>query len=163
LTGATTASFTYDPLARRAGKTINGNTTNFVYDGVYSVQELTGGTPTANLLTGLGVEEVFSRLDSLGIRHASGEVNANAVQYTGRENDGTGLYYCRARYYQPGLSRFVAQDPIGLVGGVNAYAYVGGNPVSYIDPDGKQRARPYYGEPKTWYMHPITAIDELRA
>ena len=68
---------------------------------------------------------------------------ANATQYTGRENDGaqggTGggeLYYYRARYYDPVLKRFISQDPIGLAGGANFYGYVGGNPISYIDPDG---------------------------
>lgn len=41
----------------------------------------------------------------------------NPYQYTGRENDGTGLNYYRARYYSPGMSRFVSEDPIGLAGG----------------------------------------------
>jgi len=36
-------------------------------------------------------------------------------RYTGRENDGTGLYYYRARYYHPGAKRFIAEDPIGQV------------------------------------------------
>jgi len=53
---------------RRTGKTINGTTTNFLYDGVNAVQEFAGGTPSANLLTGLGIDEVFSRTDSLGTR-----------------------------------------------------------------------------------------------
>ncbi|MGT0197469.1 RHS repeat-associated core domain-containing protein [Burkholderia pyrrocinia] len=36
------------------------------------------------------------------------------------------MYYCRARYYRPAFSRFVAEDLIGLAGGANLYAYVGG-------------------------------------
>jgi RHS repeat-associated protein len=57
--------------------------------------------------------------------------------FTGRENDnGTGLYYYRARYYSPQLGRFVSEDPVGLVGGTNFYAYVQGNPISYRDPLG---------------------------
>ncbi|MGY4728954.1 RHS repeat-associated core domain-containing protein [Burkholderia pyrrocinia] len=47
------------------------------------------------------------------------------------------MYYYRARYYRPAFSRFVAEDLIGLAGGANLYAYVGGNPSSYIDPYGK--------------------------
>ena len=66
----------------------------------------------------------------------SGEASANDSQYTARENDGTGLYYYRARYYDPVLKRFIAEDPIGLGGGINAYAYVGGDPVSFVDPSG---------------------------
>jgi uncharacterized caspase-like protein len=33
------------------------------------VQELSGGTPTANLLTGLGVDEYFTRTDAAGVRN----------------------------------------------------------------------------------------------
>jgi len=70
--------------------------------------------------------------------------SANAFQYTGRENDGpalsgvegTGLYYYRARYYQPRLQRFIAEDPIGLTAGVNFYAYVENKPANWIDPLG---------------------------
>ena len=61
----------------------------------------------------------------------------NASQYTGRENDGTGLYYYRARYYMASCGRFISEDPIGLGGGqTNLYAYVGGDPVDFMDPSG---------------------------
>lgn len=56
--------------------------------------------------------------------------------YTGREPDATGLVYYRARYYDPTLGRFTQRDPIGLAGGINPYAYVGNNPINYVDPDG---------------------------
>ena len=62
---------------------------------------------------------------------------SNPLQYTGRENDGTGLLYYRARYYAPALHRFIAEDPIGLASGdPNLYGYVGNNPLSYADPFG---------------------------
>jgi RHS repeat-associated protein len=60
----------------------------------------------------------------------------NPNQYTSRENDNTGLYYYRARYYDPVLKRFVSSDPIGLAGGMNTYSYVEGNPVRDTDPHG---------------------------
>ncbi|MDZ4075202.1 MAG: RHS repeat-associated core domain-containing protein [Hylemonella sp.] len=60
----------------------------------------------------------------------------NSTQYTSRENDATSLYFYRARYYDPGLKRFISSDPIGLWGGMNTYAYVSGNPVNYSDPLG---------------------------
>ncbi|MFK3646896.1 RHS repeat-associated core domain-containing protein [Lysobacter enzymogenes] len=60
----------------------------------------------------------------------------NPYQYTGRELDASGLYYYRARYYHPGMARFISEDPIGLAGGPNTYAYVGGDPISQIDPLG---------------------------
>ncbi|UMR29608.1 DUF6531 domain-containing protein [Massilia sp. MB5] len=64
-------------------------------------------------------------------------VHANPFQYTGRENDGTGLYYYRARYYSPAMGRFIQSDPIGLGGGINTYGYVNGDPVSKVDPTGE--------------------------
>lgn len=61
----------------------------------------------------------------------------NSLQYTGRENDDTGLYYYRARYYDPQLKRFISEDPIGLAGGINSYAYVKNNPLLFVDPTGE--------------------------
>jgi RHS repeat-associated protein len=60
--------------------------------------------------------------------------------YTGREWDPeTGLYYYRARYYDPKVGRFLGEDPIGFEGGdINLYAYVGNNPVNRVDPMGLQ-------------------------
>ena len=46
------ATFVYDGLGRRFGKTMLSANTNFLYDGLNPVQELNGTTPTANLLTG---------------------------------------------------------------------------------------------------------------
>jgi RHS repeat-associated protein len=66
----------------------------------------------------------------------SGEGSANDSQYTARENDGTGLYFYRARYYDAQLKRFLQSDPIGLAGGINNYAYVQGNPTAYTAANG---------------------------
>ena len=68
----------------------------------------------------------------------------NPFQFTGRENDGTGFYYYRARYYSTSLQRFIGADPLGLYGGdINFYAYVGNNPTTFVDLDGlaKDRSR----------------------
>jgi RHS repeat-associated protein len=48
-----------------------------------------------------------------------------------------GLYYMRARYYDPQIGRFISEDPIRFAGGdVNLYAYAGNNPVNFVDPFG---------------------------
>lgn len=56
--------------------------------------------------------------------------------YTGREPDGGGLIYYRARYYDPTIGRFTQRDPIGIKDDINQYAYVGNDPVNNNDPEG---------------------------
>jgi RHS repeat-associated protein len=48
----------------------------------------------------------------------------------------TGLYYYRARYYDPTSGAFISGDPMGLTASSNFYGYVDGNPVRYSDPYG---------------------------
>jgi len=58
----------------------------------------------------------------------------NNFRYTGREFDSeTGLYYYRARYFDPQGGRFLSEDPIGFAGGSNFYSYVNGDPTSVVD------------------------------
>jgi len=163
-----TASFSYDASGRRTSKTVLSTQTGFFYDGANAVQELSGSTPTANLLSG-GIDEVFQRTDSAGARSfltdalgstlaltdstgttqtsytfepfgnttSTGSASTNSFAYTGRELDATGLYYYRARYYNPTLQRFVSEDPLGFGGGdTNLYGYAGGSPANVTDPSG---------------------------
>ena len=61
--------------------------------------------------------------------------------FTGREWDTeTGLYYYRARYYDPAAGRFVTEDPIGTRGGIGLYTYVDSTPTNEIDPSGTSPA-----------------------
>jgi len=169
LSGGTNASFAYDGVGRRHGKTIGGTTTDFLSDGINLVQELSGSSPTANLLTGLGIDETFIRADAsgtstllvdalgstveladtsgtlqthyvyepFGATTFTGAVSTNAIQFTGRENDGTGSYNYRARYIDPMSGRFTSEDPIGVASGdSNLYRYAFGNPISASDPLG---------------------------
>src|SRR4029079_7857751 len=132
------ASFSYDSFGRRKAKTVNGATTEFLYDGGNVVQEKIGGSPSANMLMG-GTDRTFTRTDASGSSHfftdalgstlgltnasgslstqytyepfgqatASGAASSNSSQFTGRENDGTGLQFYRSRYYSPTLQRFI--------------------------------------------------------
>ncbi|MBQ0721654.1 MAG: RHS repeat-associated core domain-containing protein [Gammaproteobacteria bacterium] len=52
------------------------------------------------------------------------------------EAEDSDLYYMRARYYDAQIGRFISEDPIGMAGGINLYAYVGGNPMMWVDPSG---------------------------
>jgi len=155
----------YDGFGRR---TKNLQNTSFLFDGANAVQELSGSTPTANLING-GIDEVFTRTDAggaftplkdalgstvalvdssgnvvttyaydpFGNTTVSGAANGNQFQYTGRENEGNGLYFYRSRYYSPLLGRFINQDPLGFAGsGPNFYAYAGNDPVDFRDPFG---------------------------
>jgi RHS repeat-associated protein len=169
-TSASNSTFQYDPLGRRTKKVISGTTTRFHYDGVNPVQELdNAGNIVANLFTGLGIDEVFTRTagsttrtllpdalnstlaladnagtaqttytyEPFGAVTTAGQTNTNSYQYTGRENDGTGLDYYRARYYSPSRQRFLSEDPIGFAGGdTNLYGYVFNRPTSFTDPSG---------------------------
>ena len=99
---------------------------------------LTDALGSALALTDVsGAVQTEYSYDAFGNTTRSGAASSNSSQYAGRENDGTGLYYYRSRYYSPSLQRFISQDPTGFEGGdVNLYAYVGNTPVNLTDPFG---------------------------
>jgi len=173
ISGGIAAAFQYDPRGRRTRKTIADQTTDFLYDRRSPVQELSGGAVLANLMTGLRIDEYFTRTDGSGRRTllgdalgsilsltddagtvqtsytyepfgnttAAGQGSGNSFQYTGRENDLTGLYHYRARYYHLRIQRFLSEDPLRFRGGdTNLYAYVGGSPINRGDPSGLSAA-----------------------
>src|SRR5262249_4000938 len=95
-----------------------------------------------------GIGSVTSLYDSAGTQAATYSFSSfgnststvglsNPFQYTGREWDSdTGIFYYRARYYQPSTGRFISEDPITFRGGRNFYRYVRNNPLNRTDPTG---------------------------
>jgi RHS repeat-associated protein len=75
--------------------------------------------------------------DSFGKQTSSSGSLTNPFQYTARELDPeTGLYYYRARYYDPTSGRFLSEDRLRYQGGANFYRYVQNSPLVWIDPSG---------------------------
>ncbi|HKV91758.1 MAG TPA: RHS repeat-associated core domain-containing protein [Candidatus Angelobacter sp.] len=141
-------SFLYDgsnPVQELSGAT---TTTNFLTGGIDEIFSLTGSsgsfTPlrdalgsTIALVDSSGTVQTSYTYDPFGNTSISGPVNGNDFQYAGRENEGNGLYYLRARYYSPVLLRFINEDPLGFTGsGSNLYRYAYNNPISMTDPFG---------------------------
>lgn len=88
------------------------------------------------------------RYDSFG--NSIGGVSAGADElragFTGRELDGSSLYYFRSRYYDPQLGQFISEDPLGMRQGEwNLRAYARSNPLFYIDPTGQTAFVQYIG------------------
>jgi RHS repeat-associated protein len=80
----------------------------------------------------------------------------NPYMFTGRRyDDETGLYYYRARMYNPEIGRFLQPDPIGYADGMNMYAYVGNNPLNWIDPFGLEKVKTLTREEFEIAMEPM--------
>lgn len=70
------------------------------------------------------------------------EVQLKEYRYSGKERDNcTGLYYYGTRYYPPWLGRWINADPAGTADGLNMYAFVSGNPITFVDPDGMAKKK----------------------
>jgi len=65
------------------------------------------------------------------------EADYKTLRYSGKERDATGLYYYGYRYYQPWAGRWLSADPAGTIDGLNLYRMVRNNPVTLMDPDGR--------------------------
>ena len=121
----------------------SSSTMYYEQDGVGSV---TSSTNSAGGLLNTYAYDSYGKLSS-----SSGTLT-NALRFVGREFDQeTGLYFLRARYYNPNIGRFISEDPIGFAGDdQDLFSYVGNNPVRFTDAFGLQRNNsPRLGPPNT--------------
>ena len=86
-----------------------------------------------------------------GILSEANPAQGDRFKFTGREfSPELGIYYYRARWYDPGSGRFISQDPIGFsAGDVNLYRYVGNAPGDATDPEGLEQV--YFWQRKNDY------------
>ncbi len=126
--GTVTANLLNGGADETFARTTSAGTDSFLTDRLGSTIALANSTPSV---------QTSYTYDPFGAATTTGTANSNPFQYTGRENDATGLDYYRSRYYSPTQERFISQDPAGMSGsGTNPYAYTANDPTDAVDPSG---------------------------
>jgi RHS repeat-associated protein len=158
INGATT-KFLYDGVnfvqELSAGGTVTANVlAGLEIDEAFSRTDSTGTSArlvdalgsTLALADSFGSVQTQYTFEPFGTAASSGTVSTNAQGFTGREDDITGLYFYRARYYSPGVSRFLSEDPLNDSARIrnllrsrdvtSSYAYAQNDPLKWKDPEG---------------------------
>ena len=110
-----------------------------------NTDHLTGVSATVNTTGNLEQLLEYSAYGEVRLDRKAGSFSER-TKYAGHEYDSdTGLSYMQARYYDPGMGRFISEDPTAFTSPetfltdpqqLNAYAYARNNPIGNLDPDG---------------------------
>jgi len=167
----TTAEYSYNTQGLRVSKTVNGQTTQHIWDGSNMVMELdennqlidkyirgkqlikselngyylhNGHGDVIQLADQQGNLTTSYLYDAFGIEQSAQPNDPNPFRYCGEYLDNeSGNIYLRARYYDPGIGRFISEDSVkGQIDSpltLNLYTYCINNPIRYIDPSGHRQ------------------------
>jgi RHS repeat-associated protein len=146
---------------------LGGNTYYYHQNALWSVEAITDSTATPVERYSYDAYGFVTVTDGTGTpvpQNSWGTPHSaigNPWMFTGqRLDEETGLYYYRARYYDPLKGRFLERDPVGPADNVNLYEYVSDNPVNAADPTGRCRREPCRDGnlQVAWYISPVEEI-----
>ena len=134
--GIVVARYSHGPNIDEPLAMLRSSTTSYYQsDGLGSITSLSNSAGS--------LAQTYS-YDSFGKQTNSSGSVINPFQYTARELDSEpGLYYYRARYYDPKNGRFLSEDRMGFDAGANFYTYVDSDPNDFADPFGNTQQKPF--------------------
>jgi len=152
--GVVTRTYTYGLQRISEDQIVNGGWTPsfYGYDGGGNLRQLTN-------MAG-AVTDTFE-YDAFGNKINATGTTPNNYLYRGEQFDpDLGLYYLRARYYNPATGRFVSRDPEDGIATdpatLHKYDYAGGDPVNLADPTGRTAATATWGGSASEYIGIVT-------
>jgi RHS repeat-associated protein len=120
------------PLAIVTGPTAMNDAAFFVQDAMGNVKFLFGTAANAPIRAQMQYSDWGTPVTT------AGGMAGNRLFFKGMlyEGDSTKLYYARNRWYSPEFGGFMSEDPLSIGGGLNTYAFAGGDPINGSDPYG---------------------------
>ncbi len=139
--GNRTFEYSYQPGGLDAPVAVKSGSSTYYYQ----LDETGSVAAVWNASNGIAATYTY---DPYGYTVDSSGTLAQNLRWKGAQYDSeTGLYYMRARYYDPtAVGRFISEDPDGIAAGINPYSFADGEPVNRSDPSGRETVcDPQYG------------------